>query len=157
MPSRASIPRSSPAQNARGPAPRMTTTPTDGSAATRSTAWPKSRIHAMFIAFSTSGRLRVTRASGPSRSSRTVADSDAGDPRPSVASELRKRGDDFLAEQLDRPRDQVRRHAPELVVRAEQVVAQPGLTLPQPTDDRLGTADQRQPVLDVEVVVGRGL
>src|SRR6476646_1337892 len=40
----------------------------------------------------------------------------------------------------------------DLVISAEDVVADAPLALFKPTDDRLGAADDRQPLLDVEVV-----
>src|SRR5437870_5192901 len=67
----------------------------------------------------------------------------------------RKRGDNFFPEQFDRSVDQVRWHAPDEVVGAEDVVAHFLLAFLQPSNVRLGTTDQRQAVLNVEFVAER--
>src|SRR5947207_1364400 len=66
------IVRSSPAQKAR-PSPRTTTTSTPSSAATSSTARPRSATQARFIAFSAAGRFRTISAIGPSRRGSTAS------------------------------------------------------------------------------------
>src|SRR6266508_2721138 len=63
-----------------------------------------------------------------------------------------KRGDDLFAEQLHRLLHQRRWHAPDLVVRAEDVVAHPLPARFELIDDRVRAADERQALLDVELV-----
>src|SRR5262245_66110527 len=59
---------------------------------------------------------------------------------------------DLAAEQLDRASHEVRRHRTDLVVGAEDIVADPALAFLELADDRVGAADQCKSLLDVELV-----
>src|SRR5262245_32999369 len=61
-----------------------------------------------------------------------------------------------LAEQADRVAHQLRRHVADLVIGAENVVADAALALLEPADHARRAADDREPLLDVELVVLAG-
>src|SRR5215472_1916037 len=61
-------------------------------------------------------------------------------------------GNDLAAEQLYRVAHEVRRHRTDLVVGAEDVVADPALALLELADDRVRAADQREPLFEIELV-----
>src|SRR4051812_19399514 len=65
---------------------------------------------------------------------------------------LRERGDDLLAEELERLLGQLLRHAADAVLGEEDVVPDPRLLLLQQADDGLRPPDQGQAVVDPEVV-----
>src|SRR5262245_27354006 len=65
---------------------------------------------------------------------------------------LGKGRDDLLAKSLDRLLDRLWRHSANAVLGTEHIVADEGVLLLDLADNRVGAADQRQAVVDPEIV-----